>query len=67
LEVEYRLLQIGSGTAQAAIRNLKQEGLTTEAAFALYFGIEGDDPYDALLALADLDDEALKSRIHLRR
>jgi hypothetical protein len=59
--VEYRLLEIGGAAARIAIRELKQGGMKTEPAFAQYFGIAGTDPYDALLALSDLDDELLLS------
>ena len=57
--VEHRLLQIGGSEARHAIREMKYEGLKTEPAFATYFEVAGDDPYDALLALYDMDDEAL--------
>ncbi|MFC1961327.1 DUF4269 domain-containing protein [Chloroflexota bacterium] len=58
--VEAHLLHMGGPTARAAIRALKeQHGLKTEPAFARYFGLTGD-PYQRLLELADLDDEALR-------
>lgn len=56
--VEARLLALGGEPARQAIRRLKQQGLKTEPAFARYFRLERD-PYQALLELAALDDEAL--------
>jgi len=61
--VEYRLLEIGGSDARATIRELKQNGVKTEPAFAEYFGIQGDDPFEALLKLAKLDEEALRKAV----
>ncbi len=56
--IEHRLLQLGGEEAKRAIRALKEQGYKTEPAFARYFQLEGD-PYQTLLALAELDDDAL--------
>lgn len=50
LLAEARLLEMGGEPSREAIRQLKQNGLKTEPAFARYFGLEGD-PYEALLQL----------------
>jgi len=63
--VEARLLALGGEPARRAIRRLKQQGLKTEPAFARYFRLEGD-PYQTLLELAALDDEALAAVCGLR-
>lgn len=59
--VEYRLLELGGDTVREAIRTLKQQGLKTEPAFAEYFDFQNDDPYAALLAVSELDNEALQA------
>jgi hypothetical protein len=63
LLVEYRLLEIAGETAREAIRKLKQGGMKTEPAFAQYFSIDGADPFDTLLAMSELNDEALRRYI----
>ena len=63
LVAEYRLLEIGGEVAREAVRELKRGGLKTEPAFAEYFRIDGTDPFDALLVLSELDDEALQNHI----
>jgi hypothetical protein len=55
LVVEYQLLEIGGQQAREPIRELKQQGLKTEPAFARYFDIQHDDPFEALLDLSKLD------------
>jgi uncharacterized protein DUF4269 len=62
--VEYRILHIAGDTTRQAIRDLKKEGLKTEPAFAQYFNLEGD-PYQALIELENLDDDALKEGLKL--
>lgn len=63
--VEARLLRLAGPAAAEAIRRLKAGGLKTEPAFAQYFGLAGD-PYEELLTLSDLSDEALVQRITCR-
>lgn len=62
--IEYRILKFASDTIRQAIRQLKQDGLKTEPAFAQYFSLEGD-PYEALLELEKLDDETLQAQLNL--
>ncbi len=62
LLVEHRLLTQGGEEMAEAIRQLKQDGLKTEPAFAQYLRLDGD-PYQALLDLEDLDDAALQKLI----
>jgi hypothetical protein len=62
LIIESRLLQIGGDEMAETIRQIKQTGLKTEPAFAQYLHLEGD-PYQALLEMGALDDEALKEVI----
>jgi hypothetical protein len=62
LVAEARLLQLGGPSARDDIRRMKREGFKTESAFARYFRLEGD-PYLALLAVADMDDEALRAMV----
>jgi hypothetical protein len=64
--VEARLLAIGGETARGEIRHLKRAGLKTEPAFAHYFGIPGD-PFEALLALWALDEQALRATLASER
>jgi hypothetical protein len=63
LLVEARLLKLGGEPARRAIRRLKRLGLKTEPAFAYYFKLEGD-PFDVLLELSQLSDEALRDRLN---
>ncbi|MED2006847.1 DUF4269 domain-containing protein [Brevibacillus borstelensis] len=58
--IEARLLQLSGQEAAKEIRALKERGLKTEPAFALYYGIVGDDPYQALLELERYSNEQLK-------
>ncbi len=60
--VEYRLLALGGEEMAESIRQLKQNGLKTEPAFAQYLRLDSD-PYQALLDLEDLDDEALQKLV----
>jgi len=57
--VEARLLRLAGGVAADAIRQLKEEGLKTEPAFAAFFGLMGN-PYDALLQLYGASDDVLR-------
>lgn len=65
MAVEARLLHIGGQDARRAIRQLKAGGLKTEPAFARCFGLKGD-PFEALLRLVALDEEALRAAIRAR-
>jgi hypothetical protein len=58
--VEERLLRHGGPEVRRQIRHLKGQGLKTEPAFAVVFGLPGD-PYQTLLQLAELDEDALVS------
>lgn len=58
--VERRLLALDSGLREAVMA-LRRQGLKTEPAFAVALGLAGD-PYEALLALEILPDEALIGR-----
>jgi hypothetical protein len=60
--VEERLLRHGGTEMRQKIRQLKSQGLKTEPAFATVFALPGD-PYQTLLALAELSEEALMSVI----
>jgi hypothetical protein len=60
--VEAHLLAIGGETARREIQRLKRAGLKTEPAFARYFGLPGD-PFEALLALSALDEQALRATL----
>ncbi|MDR7318726.1 DUF4269 domain-containing protein [Brevibacillus nitrificans] len=59
MAMEARLLEIGGPNAYQEIRKLKQQGIKTEPAFALYFGIVGADPYQALFELESYSQEEL--------
>ncbi|WP_432774177.1 DUF4269 domain-containing protein [Brevibacillus gelatini] len=61
--VEHRLLLLGGPNVLHDIRQLKQNGLKTEPAFASYFHIPGDDPYQALLELEKWTDEQLHALV----
>ncbi|MGG4446911.1 DUF4269 domain-containing protein [Brevibacillus porteri] len=67
MDIEARLLDIGGLDAYKQIRTLKQNGIKTEPAFARYFHIPGDDPYEALLQLEPLTDQELRQRVQLLR
>jgi len=60
--VEARLLALGGEEARVRIRELKRAGLKTEPAFARYFQLAGN-PYQVLLYLAQLSDEALAATV----
>lgn len=60
LQIEARVLALAGPPAIAAITAMKQAGVKTEPAFARYLRLAGDDPYLDLLALEDLDDDALR-------
>ncbi len=57
--IQARLLGLGGDGLRRQIVALRQGGLKTEPAFARRLGVEGD-PYVALLALEEADDEALR-------
>ncbi|MGN7470471.1 DUF4269 domain-containing protein [Brevibacillus sp. SAFN-007a] len=61
--VEHRLLLLGGADALRGIRQFKQNGLKTEPAFASYFNISGDDPYQALLDVEKWTDEQLRALV----
>jgi hypothetical protein len=56
---EARLLELAGEAARISIREMKQQGLKTEPAFARYFQLPGD-PYEALARLARASDEELR-------
>ncbi|MFT4552868.1 MAG: hypothetical protein ACI9S8_001500 [Chlamydiales bacterium] len=56
--VEARLLEFGGEKIKNDIREMKQKGIETEAAFARDLGLSGD-PYQALLELEVSDDREL--------
>jgi len=62
LQIERRLLALGGEEMREAIHRLKQDGVGTEPAFALYLGLPGD-PYQAVLDLEALDDSALRGLV----
>ncbi|GED72777.1 alpha/beta hydrolase [Brevibacillus reuszeri] len=62
MDMEARLLSLGGEDAYREIRRLKEKGTKTEPAFARYFQIPGDDPYQALLDLEELSDLELIAR-----
>ena len=57
--IQARLLDLGGNGLRKQIVALRQGGLKTEPAFARRLGVAGD-PYVALLALEEADDEALR-------
>jgi hypothetical protein len=59
LVIEHRLLALGGEEMAEAIRQRKQSGMKTEPAFAQYLRLDGD-PYQALLDLEAVDEEALR-------
>lgn len=67
MAIESRLLALGGPDAYDEIRRLKQEGIKTEPAFAIYFDIPGDDPYQALLALEQASDRELHARLRNKK
>ncbi|WAS98049.1 DUF4269 domain-containing protein [Nannocystis punicea] len=60
LQVEARVLALAGTAAVATITQWKREGMKTEPAFARWLQLPGDDPYLAVLALEELEDEALR-------
>ena len=62
MDMEARLLTVGGQDAYREIRQLKEQGTKTEPAFARYFQIPGDDPYQALFDLEALTDSELFAR-----
>jgi hypothetical protein len=62
LLAEARLLALGGAPARQGVRELKQQGLKTESAFARYFGLTGD-PYETLARLAAATDDELRAVI----
>ncbi|MGG4442814.1 DUF4269 domain-containing protein [Brevibacillus fortis] len=65
MDMEARLLAIGGQEAYQQIRILKQSGIKTEPAFAEYFHIPGDDPYEALFQLEPLTEQELRQKVQL--
>ncbi len=57
--IQARLLDLGGDGLCEQIVALRRAGLKTEPAFARRLGVRGD-PYVALLALEEMDDEALR-------
>jgi hypothetical protein len=64
--MEARLLALSGEQAREGIRELKRNGMKTEPAFARYFGIPGDDPYQALLEWERYSDAELAELIQKR-
>lgn len=64
--IEGRLLKLGGPEFVADIRRLKEEGRSTEAAFAEALGLDGEDPYRAVLQLEGLGDETLQEVLQAR-
>ncbi|RAK62672.1 DUF4269 domain-containing protein [Hymenobacter edaphi] len=65
LQVEHAVLQAGGEAWRRAVRQLKQQGLKTEPAFARLLGLPGD-PYAALLALESWSAETLRAYVAAR-
>ena len=63
LNIEARLLNLAGPLAKNSIRQLKQQGIKTEPAFATYFNITGD-PYYELAKLANYTDQELQKIIN---
>lgn len=57
--IQARLLELGGAAFRRDIATLRRGGLKTEPAFAQRLSLAGD-PYDALLALEDLDEDGLQ-------
>ncbi|PJJ59820.1 DUF4269 domain-containing protein [Hymenobacter chitinivorans] len=60
--VEHAILQAGGEAWRTAVRQLKQQGLKTEPAFAQLLGLPGNS-YEALLTLEGWSTEALRERL----
>lgn len=58
-EAERRLLALGGSGLRRQVIGARDRGLKTEPAFAAVLGLDGD-PYAAMLAVADLDDDGLR-------
>ena len=56
--LEQRLLALGGQNLAATVMAFRREGLKTEPAFAAALKLQGD-PYEVLLDISDLDDDAL--------
>lgn len=65
LTVEHAVLEAGGETWRAAVRQLKQQGLKTEPAFARLLGLPGD-PYLSLLMLEGLSPQQLRALLRGR-
>ncbi|WP_236549137.1 DUF4269 domain-containing protein [Novosphingobium sp. TCA1] len=63
--VEARLLRLGGADLHEAVMAARRAGAKTEPAFARVLGLEGD-PYLAMLALADRDDDGLREVLQTR-
>ena len=57
--VESRLLDLGGARMRDDIRRMKREGVRTEPAFAMYLGLNQEDPYESLLRLEEVSEEDL--------
>lgn len=60
--VEQRLLALGGQHLASTVMAFRREGLKTEPAFAAALKLQGD-PYEVLLDIGDLDDDALSHLI----
>ncbi|MCR5888180.1 DUF4269 domain-containing protein [Hymenobacter sp. J193] len=65
LVIEDQILRLGGPAWRAAVRQLKQQGLKTEPAFAQLLNLTGN-PYDALLELETLPEPELQALITAR-
>jgi hypothetical protein len=60
LSVMKRLLDIGPTRLKEEVRQLKSQGIKSEAAFAQCLGLSGNDPFAAILALEKCSDRELE-------
>ena len=64
--LEARLLELAGESGRDRVRRLRAAGWKTEPAFAHWLGLEGDDPYQALLGLENWTEQELRDRIAAR-
>jgi hypothetical protein len=57
-----RVLVVGGEVVRQALRTLKVGGMKTEPALAQLLNLEGD-PYQAVLALEEMDDVEIQARV----